>query len=392
MESVFPRTESDIDLEQKQFATLKAIKGKQFGKDVYSSVIRFDDLRNFLEIFPSVQRDIIPRKVSSLRRYIISGLEKDNHVSMRFFSAMTVSCKGNIYYNEDTHRMAIDTFESKLSINDGQHRYLSIISAIEVLEQEFVKSKDKRKTAKIKGWIDELKSMIIPVVVFDGLTEKEEKQLFHDLNNLQQRPSRNANIRLNQTDQFSRMSRELATTNKYLLHYGVEMDKMSIQKNNPNAILLTTIYASIKEILGAEYKGNHYFLNKDNYDTYKDVIEDTLNKLFYALPPDLEVKEKYIIERSYAIKAICRFICHARHHEDLKLSDDAIFEIINKTDWTLNVKYWGMYGGTKGTNGGIVFGGGYGGGFRAVYDILIDRAKAMARKEALNESLESIAN
>lgn len=379
MEKVFGRTELDIDLERKVFATLRAVKGTQFGKDVYSSVIRFEDLENFLEIFPSVQRDIIPRKVASLRRYILSGLEKDNQVAMRFFSAITVTCKGNIFYNDDVCRLAIDIADSKLSINDGQHRFEAIKTAISYLEQEFVKSQDKLKTARIKEWIDELKDMVIPIVVFDGLTEMEEKQLFHDLNSLAQRPSRNANIRLSQTDLFSKMARELSIENRYLVHYGVEVDKMSIQPSNPNTILLTTVYASIKELLSSEYVYDHNFLSDSNYDSFKKRIAETFDRLFYALPHDINDKGRYIIEKSYTIKAISRFICHARNHLDLQLTDDEIFEVISGIDWTYNLKYWRLYGGMESQSGNLVFGGGQHGGFRGVYDALIERATNMEK-------------
>lgn len=381
MTSIFGKTEYDTNLEERTYATLKAIKGRQFGKDVYSSVIKFKDLENFLEIFPQVQRDIIPRKVGSLRRYILSGLEKNHSVNMRFFSAVTVTCKGNILYNEKDCKMAIDIYECKLSINDGQHRYESIRTAIEQLEQEFVKSNDKTKTARLKDWIDELKEMVIPVVIFDGLTVREESQLFHDLNNLQQRPSRNANIRLNQTDLFSRMARELAEENKYLVHYGVEVDKMSILGSNPNTILLSTIYASSKELLDSEYKYDHNFLNDNNYDSFKKRVSDTLDRLFFSLPSDINVKGRYLTEKSFVIKAICRFICHARTHLDLQLTDDEIFETISTIDWTYNLKQWGLYGGVKGsTEGNIVFGGGTGGGFKAVYSLLIDKSQTIQKK------------
>ena len=78
---------NNTDLEKGYFATLSAIKGVQFGREVYSSMIRFKDLADFLEIFPEVQRDIIPRKVASIRRYILT--EEDN---IRFFSFFLMIC------------------------------------------------------------------------------------------------------------------------------------------------------------------------------------------------------------------------------------------------------------------------------------------------------------
>lgn len=370
MGKVFDNT---TDLGSDKFATISAIKGKQFGREVYSSVIKFKDLERFLEIFPSVQRDIIPRKVASIRRYILTGLDNDS-LDMRFFSAVTVTCRGFMFYDEINHRVAIDTRESRLSVNDGQHRHLAIKSAIEYLEKEFVASKKKEKTAKLKRMIDELNEMVLPIVIFNGLTEREESQLFFDLNNLAQRPSKNANIRLNQSDIFSRLTRQIAQENRYLKHYGVEYDKMSIHHGNPNTILLSTIYSSIKEILGAEYKQDKAFLNEDNYERFRKFIDDTLNSLFFALPADINTKNKYLTDKSYTIRAMTKFICHARNNIHLQLSDEAIFDIIKSVDWTYNIDFWSKYNGVKGDDHNIVFGGGSNGGFRAVYDALIERA------------------
>jgi DNA sulfur modification protein DndB len=370
------------DLELNSFATLSAIQGSQFGKEVYSTVIKFNDLHKFLEIFPSVQRDIMPRKVSSMRRYILSGLEETGKVQMRFFSAVTVTCKGHIFYDKNTHRMAIDTRESKLSINDGQHRFESIKTAIDSLEYDYVKCKDKNRARKIRAMIEELSNMVIPVVVFSGLSESEEKMLFHDLNNLAQRPSRNANIRLNQTDKFSIMARELAEENRYLKHYGIEKDRMSIHNGNPNTILLSTVYESIRELLGYEYKMDKSFLNEESYNHYKKLTDETYDQLFYNLPADIDVKGKYLLEKSYTLKAISRFISHARNHLELQLSDSKIFEIIKSIDWSLDVNAWSEFGASetgyggnfKSRTGNIVFQGGSSGGFKAVYNALMKKA------------------
>lgn len=371
MGKILDRQKTDMELAQ--FATLFAVKGTQFGKDVYSSVIKFNDLQDFLAVFPEVQRDVNPRKVSSLRRYIISGLEDTGEVSMRFFSAVTVTCKATIYYDDKHNRCLIDTHASKLSINDGQHRFNAIVSAIDTLEKDFLKSKDKERTAKLKRMIDSLKEMSIPIVIFDDLSISEEKMLFHDLNNLAQRPSLNSNIRLNQTDLYAKMAREIAVSNRYLEFYGIEMDKMSISgKNNKNTILLSTIYGSTKELLSFGSRYNKDYLNEDNYDDLKVIVNDTFTKMFSALPTDINIRGKYLIEKSFTIKAISRFICHARNHLDLMSSEDDIFKAISQVDWSYNIEIWSNYGGIEGSNGNIVFGGGSVSGVKAVYSVLIE--------------------
>lgn len=345
---------------------------------MYSSVLKFNDLADFLDIFPEVQRDIIPRKVSSVRRYILSGLDNgDDKVHMRFFSAVTVTCRSTIYYDEKNHRCAIDTFNSKLSVNDGQHRFEGIRTAIEYLEREFLKSKNKERTGKIKAQIDELKEMVIPIVIFDDLSEVEESQMFHDLNNLAQRPSKNANIRLNQTDLYSKMAIQLAKENRYLSHIGVETDKMSIMEQNPNTILLSTIHASIKEILSVEYKLNNKFLTENNLNKYKKLVSETFDQLFQALPHDINSKGVYILDKAFAIKSITKFIAQSRIADVPK---EDIFKAIQDVDWTNNIDFWSKYGGMKGRKGPrsihsnhIVFGGGTSAGHRAVLSALNDQ-------------------
>lgn len=371
------------DLEQKQFAVLSAIKGTQFGKDVYSSVLKFNDLSEFLQIFPEVQRDIVQRKVNSIKRYILSGLEEPDETDLtkiRFFSAVTVTCKATLYYDEKNMRCAIDTHRSKLSINDGQHRFQAISELIVKLENDFLRSKDKMRQAKLRKMISELKEMVIPIVIFDDLSDSEEKQLFHDLNNLAQRPSRNANIRLNQADMFSRIAREVSEENRYLSHYGVEMDRQSIAGKNENTILLSTIYASTKELMGLEFRHVNKQYKDEDYESIKNFINDTFNNLFYSLPNDINVRGKYITDKSFTLKGIARFICHARNHLDMQMLDDEIFEIISSVNWKFEVDEWKEYGGVEGVDGNIIFGGGTGNGLKAVYNKLMKATEE--RKEA----------
>lgn len=108
---------NNTDLEKGLFASLPAIKGEQFGREIYSTLIKFKDLEDFLEVFPEVQRDIIPRKVKAVRRYILSASEEN----LRFFSSITVTIRGNAFYDSANKRLALDVANSKMSINDGQH-------------------------------------------------------------------------------------------------------------------------------------------------------------------------------------------------------------------------------------------------------------------------------
>ena len=356
---------NNTDLEKGFFATLSAIKGTQFGRDVYSTMIKFKDLADFLEIFPDVQRDIIPRKVASIRRYIMT--EEDN---LRFFSSITVSCKGYVLYDEVNKRLALDVANTKLSINDGQHRFEAVKSTLQQLENDFQKSKDKKKTEKIREKINRLEQMVLPVVIFNGLTEREEKQLFHDLNNLAQRPSKSANIKLNQTDFLSRLARDISEQNEFMVKYGVEKEKSSIHQNNPNTILLTTVYNSVKLL----FKSRENTITEENYNEFLQEGLQWFDDIFGALPKDIDTKGKYILDKGYGFTSIFRFIATMNEKE---VEREKVIKTIDKSDFRVSSKEWTYYGGTINKFGRIEFTGGSNGGYRAIYKMLMDKSRTI---------------
>lgn len=337
------KREASIDLKTGNFATLQAVRGFQFGREIYSSLIKFKDLRDFLTVFPEVQRELTASKVGKIKTYILSGLEEDE--MMRFFSAVTVTCRSNIFYDEVSGRMAIDTKTSKLSINDGQHRFLSIAETVDFLRRMEQNGRNAEDRMRYKMWAQRVEEMVIPLVIFNQISEREEKQLFADLNNLASRPSRSATIRLSQTDLFAQMANELAKTNKFMLDYGIEYEKSSIGKSNPNLLLLTTIYLSTKELLKEFGKNGNVSFNLaiEDYESTLIYINDTFNEVFRALPYDIQNKNVYIAHKHFSFKGIMRYIRQARQQGT---PEPLIFAAIKNVDWSVNLEYWGEYGAT----------------------------------------------
>lgn len=349
------------------YATISGIQGKQFGREIFSTIIKFDDLLNFLEAFQEVQRNIIPAKVRSMKRYILSGL--GTVPAMRFFPAITATARGNIFYSEGNNRLAIDTRNSKLSINDGQHRFYAVAAAISELEEMIPNSSDHEKREKIVAYLKELKDMAMPLVIFNNLTEAEERQLFHDTNNLAQRPSRNATIRLAETDIYAQITRDIAKENRYLKHLGVEMDKGSIQgKDNPNAILLTTVYRAVKYLVSD--------LTKENLEDRKEYVHEVFNDIFRALPGDLKTKGKYIFDKSYTFKGICQFYAE---NQDLGIAPQHLIIAIKQVNWLNDVDFWGQYGGSLSKTGRLMFNGSDDSGRFSILRALEDQLKTVSK-------------
>jgi DNA sulfur modification protein DndB len=336
-----------LDLKVGQVAELQATRGQQFGREVFTSTILFKDLRKFLTVFPNVQRDLNPIKVAKIKTYIFTGLTEED--PMRFFSAITCTCRGNLFYDEKNQRMAIDVHQSRLSVNDGQHRFVAIAEAIDelIIKHDNALNRDKLRANALREQIEDLENMTIPLVIFNQISESAEKQLFHDINLLASRPSRSATVRLAQTDLVAVLSRELATTNKFFNDYGVEYDKANIAQTNQNFILLTTIYTTIKDMF-REFSANgkvNTYVSEESYDDNLIYMNETYNEIFRALPYDIFNKDVYFAFKHFVMKGIVRFI--KKHRKD-GMPEPLIFGAIKKVDWTNNVEYWGQYGARMG--------------------------------------------
>lgn len=355
VENIVKSNKEREDLGLDHFATLPAIKGSQFGREIFSTMIKFKDLLDFLEVFPEVQRNIQNRKVIKIKNYVLSGLY--DRSALRFFSSLTVTCRGGMFYDESTHKVAINTKDSKLSVNDGQHRFYGISEAIRELQGKYNSESDPEKKDHMILALNELKNMVIPLVIYNHIDEVSEKQLFHDLNNLASRPSRSATIKLAQTDLFSKMAREIATENRYLRHYGVEMDKMSIHGDkNENTILLTTVYTMIKLLFGKSGKSAttvSNFFREENYSIYKKKATKMLDNIFSSLPHDLNDKQKYILVKSFALKGVARFYYEAI--EEYHAKEETVMKVIKNTDFSNNFDHWKKYGASLSSHGNIIF-------------------------------------
>lgn len=368
-------TDMDVDL----FAQIRGIRGTQFGKDVYTSILKFQDLGKFLAIFPQVQRGVSKLRVKDIKRYILNSLESEEESYMKFFNSITVTCRGNMIYDDAKGVVLIDT-RSPMSINDGQHRVGGVNEAIAELEKTIEKTTDLNDRRIVEDKLEKLKNMIIPVVIYNGIDEEQEAQLFHDLNNLTRRPSRNANIRLSQTDLFAKMAKELSEENKYLAHYGVEMDKQSIFKSNENTFLLSAVYNSIRQLLNSNITHDRNFLKKKNYSRVKAEINQKLDSILFTLPSDMDTKGKYLIEKSFTIIGICKFYSYA--NDNLLFADkEDILKIIKNINWSYKNPDWLNYGGIKGKGSNVVFSA-TSAGVKGVYNYLVDESeKFLAKKE-----------
>lgn len=317
--------------------TIPGTKGKQFGKDIYTSLIRFKDLETFLAVFQKVQRKVDKKRVNLIAGYVLKGLEEGN---MSYLTALTATCRGNIFFNDSKQVIAIDT-SSHLSVNDGQHRFEGIKKAIAELKKEIRKTKAGEGKDILKEKLSYLEEMTIPIVIFANISESEEMQLFHDLNNLAKAPSKSVNLRFNQSNLYIRLAKELAEENGYLLSYGVDSENNTLSDKNPNFALLNTIANSICFLLLGKTQQNEGFLTLENFQEYKIMVNDSFDCIFGSLPSDITNRKKYLLGKAFALQGICKFIYNCKVN---MIPNELIFKTIEETEWRNN-EIWLNYGG-----------------------------------------------
>jgi DNA sulfur modification protein DndB len=329
------------------YVKLSGTEGTQFGRKFYNITLKFHELQEFLAVFKEVQRNIDREKVISISKYVLKGLREDN---MSFLTSITTTCRGDILYNHQKEEVSID-IESILSVNDGQHRFKGIVRAISVLEKELKAEEDKRKKFLISRKLEALKNMQIPVVIFAGITEDMERQLFHDLNQLAKRPTRSVSLKFNQTNLYTRVAKYLATNNEYFTKYGVEMEKTRLTDANPNTFLLSILTNSVSYLLtGTDKSASDDVLNEENYDEVRAYVESTFNKVFEVLPDDLNDHKKYVMNKSAVIQGIARFIYLSKF---AGVSEEDILLAIANTDFTINAP-WEEFGANR-VDGTVTF-------------------------------------
>ncbi|MBU8877949.1 DGQHR domain-containing protein [Bacillus sp. FJAT-29790] len=344
--------------------TISGTKGKQFGKDVYTSLIKFKDLEEFLAVFPHVQRNVDKKRVNLISGYILKGLEDEN---MSFLTSLTVTCRGNMFFNDSKQMIAIDT-TSRLSINDGQHRFEGVKKAISELRKEIKKTKAGEVKNALKRKLDYLNDMVLPIVIFANISENEEKQLFHDLNNLAKPPSKSVSLKFDQSNLYIRLAKEISLGNDYLVSYGIDMESDRLSDKNTNFALLSTIANSICFLLVGTEKQTEDFLTQENFQTYKSQVNETFDNLFSTLPDDITNRKKYLLGKATTLQGICKFIHNTK--SKFMLSDEVIYGIIETTEWRHN-DIWLSHGGSWDKDNKNITFPGSGTGIRAVYQMLM---------------------
>lgn len=218
--------------QREKYFELPAVKGIQAGKPYYSvmcplymvaSFFTYSD--NSLPPEMRVQRILNKQRIPEMKEYILKN--RDCYV----FSALTASVDGELEFvphrNSSSGQLKIP-MNSRIIINDGQHRKAAIESALQECP--------------------ELRYEDISIVIYYDLGLSRSQQMFTDLNRYAVRPTKSLNILYDNRDSFSLLIKE-CITHIPMFNGSVENEKSSLSNRAKALFTLSGIFHATRLLL-----------------------------------------------------------------------------------------------------------------------------------------------
>lgn len=329
------------------FYTFRAIEGQEWNKTIYTASISFIQIADLCKVDPDAQRQPDQNRMESICQYILDGFTGERF--MTGFNAIVTSLRNSsLEYTTENCEVKIST-RGKLYITDGMHRCGGIKLCVEKVEAELEKARNNEDKNALEYWSSILKKLEdtnLPVIIFTKLTKSDERQLFHDLNNLGASVAQSQALSFDQTDRFNRISKNLELKIPQLNKYGLNKTAKTLSDTNKQVATLG-IWNNCNKILlnGSTDKEIKQAWNKSwNYQEKEDLCKEFWYTFFNILPPDFTDKEKYIISRSAYLQGVAAF-GHKLIFE-YKLPDwkNKVIKLQN-FDWSNTNNVYSQYGG-----------------------------------------------
>lgn len=216
------------------FYSFPAIKGKQANRDFFvimcplsilSKLFLFDE--DDLPPEHRAQRLLNKSRIPEMASYIL------NNPNDYVFSSVTASIDGDFKFtpiNDLDEKIGVlqVSMDSRLLINDGQHRRAAIEEAIKASP--------------------ELGDEAISVVLFIDEGLKRSQQIFADLNKHAVNVSKSIGILYDSRDPIAMITKSLLDNNKYLKHF-TDKENPSLSKFSPKLFTLSSINETNKKLV-----------------------------------------------------------------------------------------------------------------------------------------------
>lgn len=307
--------------------SLPALRGHMGSRSYYvvllplNQVARLLDVPDGEELSPEArsQRKLVQSRIPEITAYILDN--EDDWL----FSSITASFDADVDFvpGENPNAGVLQLpLESRLLVNDGQHRRAAIERAL--------------KSDPTIG------KQTISVVLFPAESLERNQQMFSDLNRTAQKTSRSLNIMYDHRDSLNEIATALET-HVPVLSGRVEKESQSIAVRSSKLITLSALYDMCREAIGADRLP---LKSRDSIDqAEKQLIEGWL-RLTSVLPQwraieagDLrpaEARAEFINVHSVFFFAIGGVLNRVNELDDPGLALDALQNV----DWRRSNPEW----------------------------------------------------
>ena len=307
----------DISSKSRNFIILKGVSGNQFNHQVISLQCTVNEILKFLEIDQDVQRKADESKISSIKKYIQSGLEGEDI----YFSPLIFSSRGQGNYDENQLQYRLK-FEEKLVILDGQHR----IRAFQILQRQLQSQNDSLSLKKVNNFP-------LTIQVFLDLSIEQEQQLFTDINSKSSTVSNTLITMYKENDLYNQLVQEIVYNHPSIPVNRFETRSQTTQSKLLTAATLRSVASTLND--GGYSKDSRKTINKENFNEYKLTTEKFLTLLMTHAPKkeDAFDRKKCVIFHSNVILGIARFIyLSSKQYPDVTM--ESLFEnVVGKINW-----------------------------------------------------------
>ena len=225
-----------------------AMRGIQAGRDFYVAMCPLKVIPKLfvfadLDLPPELraQRKLRKSRIPALKNYIL------NNPKDYIFSSLTASVDGNMKFMQTSSTLGdrigrlYISMDSRLLINDGQHRRQAIEEALEENS--------------------DLGHDMISIVFFEDKGLKRSQQMFSDLNKNSVKPTKSLNILYDHRDEFAKF---IVTISHELEIFSgrVELEKTAISNRSTKFFTLNGIADATRKFLGI--KGTKISIKQQN--------------------------------------------------------------------------------------------------------------------------------
>lgn len=290
---------------------------KQFDKEILITQLRFGTLRALFQVDHEVQRKLDPRRRAEIRDFILRSLETNEYF---YFSPFIFSARGKMREVNGEFELEPGT---ALYISDGQHRSAAMAAALNVLENskiELEEMGDHKEAERIAGQINQIENYPIALQIYLDLSQKEEKQMFTDLNSERREIHQGIVMQYDQRDEYIGLTRNVAERLRNVMDVELELSRLMF--GNPALTSLTVM----RRCLVALFEGKLTIMPGDlilpkREDEMEKIAVQFFEKLQQIFPKQAADRKKYVSGISGVQIALAFTVFHYMRQENQGYSE-----------------------------------------------------------------------